>query len=135
MEKMRCKLCGRILTNPESIKRGYGKTCYNVVQFKQDNTLEDDVNFLKFEVKFLKRQLAELKRYGTSVQKANTEAIERIKQETRKEQSPNQVNMVVVIKELKVLLQQNKEDILKKKLSDEELGIKTPEEIEELLNK
>jgi len=132
---MRCKLCGRILTNPESIKRGYGKTCYNVVQFKQDNTLEDDVNFLKFEVKFLKRQLAELKRYGTSVQKANTEAIERIKQETRKEQSPNQVNMVVVIKELKVLLQQNKEDILKKKLSDEELGIKTPEEIEELLNK
>lgn len=33
----KCKKCGRILTNPESIKRGYGATCFRIVQLQQEN--------------------------------------------------------------------------------------------------
>ena len=36
MEEYRCKKCNRILRNEESIKRGYGKTCYNIIQLNQN---------------------------------------------------------------------------------------------------
>ena len=35
MENIKCKLCNRVLTNPESIKLGYGKKCYRVFQLQQ----------------------------------------------------------------------------------------------------
>ncbi|MHA2282510.1 MAG: DUF6011 domain-containing protein [Promethearchaeota archaeon] len=63
----KCKRCGRVLRSEESIKRGYGKSCYRIVQLNQkleqsetpDTTellnrlrrLELDNNFIKHQLK------------------------------------------------------------------------------------
>ena len=57
----KCKRCGRVLKSPESIKRGYGKTCYRIVQFQETTKSEvktevnQEIAFLKLEIRTLKR--------------------------------------------------------------------------------
>lgn len=44
MSEHRCKRCNRILKSEESIKRGYGKTCYNIVQLNNQETKPEQSN-------------------------------------------------------------------------------------------
>jgi len=45
----RCARCGRKLTDPVSIKRGYGPVCWERVQAEKPVKKEDIVNWLKKE--------------------------------------------------------------------------------------
>ena len=36
MEKIKCKRCGRVLTNPKSIELGYGDKCYRIMNLHGD---------------------------------------------------------------------------------------------------
>lgn len=78
MSEVRCIRCNRILRSKESIKLGYGKTCYRITKLQEKdkpNSQSDDILFLKMEVKMLKRQIGEIKRSGIKV----VDRIERIK--------------------------------------------------------
>jgi len=154
-----CQRCGRKLKDLNSRIRGYGKRCWEVIQlerakdkfiknseittlmtlpsldkiYNKINNLENQVNFLKCENKMIKTQIKQLKTNNIK----NTKIIERIKKdENRTERDGNKVNMIVVIKELKVVLEERKGKNLKTdfKFSDEDLGIKTPEEIIQLIS-
>lgn len=46
----RCKICGRMLTNPESIVRGYGSECYNKIHSDTKNSCSFDVNEIEMLV-------------------------------------------------------------------------------------
>lgn len=98
----KCKRCGRILKNPESVKLGYGKTCYRIVQLQE--TIEPEVKpevnqeiaFLKIEIKTLKRMFKQIQIKGT------IEPIERIKRDDhRPERDSNKGNFAGVMKEMK----------------------------------
>jgi len=103
MTIVRCKRCNRVLTNPQSIKDGYGKKCLRMVKLaevvkKEKSDFQEELDFLRMEIKFLKRQFATLKTSGVKAP-----GIERIdRNEKRPEQTPMVVNMVLIIKELKV---------------------------------
>ena len=101
----RCKRCNRILSHPESIQRGYGSTCYRIMQTNKDqekNQFQKEIQFLKCEIKFLKRQLQEIKQKGILLN--NFESIERIKQEDfTPEKNKFKMNFNFVIKELKIM--------------------------------
>ena len=136
-ERIVCKRCGRPLYNEVSKKRGYGAKCYKIIQLQkktpESENFKSDMDFMKMEIKFLKRQLNEIKNRGFS----NVEAIERLKIETEKpEQEPNQINMVVIIKELKIKLNSS-EPLLKKdfQFSDIDIGIKEDSEIMKIIEK
>lgn len=136
-EQILCKRCGRPLYNEKSRALGYGAKCYKIIQLQKNDAVPDDfksdMDFMKMEIKFLKRQLNEIKNRGFS----NVEAIERLKIETEKpEQEPNQINMFVIIKELKIKLD-NSEPLLKKdfQFSDIDIGIKDNSEIMEIIEK
>ena len=112
-EKVRCKRCNRILTSRESIERGYGPTCYRIMQLQEQNSepnpqkYNQDFNFLKCEIKFLKRQLKELKQKGITATEINS--IERIRQdEHRPERDKFKVEFNVVVKELKMIFRGEK---------------------------
>ena len=40
----RCKMCGKLLTNPESIIRGYGNECYEKINIKRCSFNTDDID-------------------------------------------------------------------------------------------
>ena len=128
-EIIRCKRCKAKLTNLESIKMGYGKTCYRIIQLQErvENKQESykiEINFLKCEINMLKRMMKQIQTMGIK----NIEAIERIRNEgERPERDANKGNFFVIVKELKIFLDGD----FKKKLvkagtyTDKELGIKS----------
>lgn len=101
-EIVRCKRCGHTLTSPESIKRGYGKTCARIVKLQEANKPEvkpevnQEIAFLKLEIKTLKRMFKQIQLKGS------IEPIERIKR-SRPEQklNGNEANFGSVMKEMK----------------------------------
>jgi hypothetical protein len=106
----KCKRCGRVLKSPESIERGYGKTCYRIVQFQESTKPEvkteinQEIAFLKLEIKTLKRMFKQIQIKGT------IEPIERIKRDDhRPERDSNKGNFAGVMKEMKSIfkLQEN----------------------------
>ena len=123
MEETKCKSCGRILTNPESIKLGYGKTCYRIFQHQQSVITEPQEivelkqkwNQLSLKNSVLEKKILKLETAMKSIMKHgiqindqltnNTEAIERIKQESSIPKSEQQVNFMFVIKELKISIE------------------------------
>lgn len=112
---VKCKLCGRVLSNPESKKLGYGKKCFRIKQLQENDhkdrqeliELKQKWNQLSLKYSILERKLNKLIENGiqtNNIVKSNMEAIERIKlDDHRPERNNNQVNMVVVIQELKIV--------------------------------
>ena len=105
----KCKRCGKELRSQESIKRGYGKTCYRIVQLQEVKESEvkpkinQEIAFLKMEIKMLKRMMKQIKTNGVKV-----ESIERIKpEESRPERTENKNNMSGVITEMKEIFNEN----------------------------
>ena len=108
---MKCKRCGRSLTSAESIARGYGKKCFRIVQLneqKEAQTIDmgviadllNRVRKLELDNTFMKHQL----KHKVAVAGQRAEAIERIKQDAnRPEQTVVKIEMTVIIKELKVI--------------------------------
>lgn len=107
MSEIRCKLCNRILRSEESIKLGYGKTCYRIMklnQTKQPEDNSDDIMFLKMEVKMLKRQIGEIKRSGIKV----VDKIERLKMTDNPIKNEQKIQFNKCVSELKEIF--NMED-------------------------
>lgn len=103
-----CKRCGKELKNPNSIKLGYGKTCYRIItlqETKKEETNElteviSTIRFLKCEINMMKIQMKSMKQNGIS-----TNSIERIKQdEHRPERDTNIGNMADVMNEFQELI-------------------------------
>ena len=121
MENIRCKRCGRILTNPNSIELGYGRKCYQIMQLNKASLgpnndiilgLVDRVRKLELDNTFMKYQL----KHKTITIGQNVEAIERIKQDHhRPERNVMKVQFNVIVKELKVIFHEdfNYKDFLK----------------------
>lgn len=117
MQKVTCKRCGRTLTSPESIKRGYGPRCFKIAHLQEKNQeqnqeLEEiqeekittEIDFLKCEINMIKRQLKQAQ-YRPIVHEARP--IERIKrEEQRPEKNINMTNFSTVINELKTIFTQ-----------------------------
>lgn len=106
----KCKRCGRALKSIESVKRGYGATCYRIfkLQEKPEPEVKPEVNseiaFLKLEIKTLKRMFRNIQIKGT------IEPIERIKRDDhRPERDSNKGNFAGVMTEMKSIfkLQEN----------------------------
>ena len=99
-EIVKCKRCGRKLTSEESIKRGYGMTCYRIIQLQNQETKPEtnqELAFLKCEIKMLKRMFKQIKTSGVII-----DPIERIKQDNhRPERDANRGDMANVITEMK----------------------------------
>ena len=119
MVEEKCKSCGRILTNPESIKLGYGKTCYRIFQHQQSVITEPQEivelkqkwNRLSLKNSVLEKKILKLETAMKSIMKHgiqindqltnNTEAIERIKKENDVPKTEQEINFMVIIQELK----------------------------------
>ncbi|GAG82325.1 unnamed protein product [marine sediment metagenome] len=139
----KCKRCGRELRSEESIKRGFGKRCYRIVQLNQKSqeTITSDITELLNRIRkleldnnFIKTQLKH-KRFTTT--KHSDEDLDwNIKPEVKEKIDTYKIEFNVIVKELRVYFNSN-QSILKKdfRYSDEELGIKpmnVREEPEEL---
>jgi len=147
----RCKRCGKRIKTKLSVSRMLGPTCYEIVQLErleekniqktQEKTvvpedIQTELGFLRMEIKFLKHQLNELKNTGFS-NAGRIETIERVKQdEHRPERNVMKIQFNVVIKELKIVLENKNLTTFKKgfRFDDFDLGIKSEEEIIELMN-
>ena len=99
---MNCKRCGRVLKSEQSIKLGYGATCYRIFKLQEANKPEvnpdmnQEIAFLKMEIKTLKRMIRNIHVKGIA------EPIERIKHDNqRPERTENEGNMSSVVKEMK----------------------------------
>ncbi len=77
MINLKCKRCNRELKSKESQERGYGKTCYRIVNLSKQEKPIDDITFLKMEINMLKKMLRNLTKNGIK-------AIERIKNDSPK---------------------------------------------------
>lgn len=116
MAENKCKKCGKKLTNPVSIERGYGNTCFRSIQLQKSNETEinsevnQEIAFLKCEIKTLKRMIRNIQVNGIK-----TETIKRIKrEEQRPERNTNKGNMVGLVEEMKIIFTEgfNYRDIL-----------------------
>lgn len=80
---MKCKLCGHKLSNPESIKRGYGKTCYRIIQLNKSKVEEESlIEELQNEILILKEQINSIGKYiriGELTNNNTSELLNRIK--------------------------------------------------------
>jgi len=136
----KCKRCNRELTSLESIKRGYGKLCYRIVQLEQlkqeDKRILEEllvrVKKLELDNNFMKCQLKHKVFAGKSEDSRLNWDVPKEVKEIRNEYK---MEFNVVIKELKIILN-NGESVLEKdfRFDDEDLGIKTQSEIIQLLN-
>jgi hypothetical protein len=121
-----CKRCGRELKAAESIKLGYGPTCYRKKKlFKSSLTLEEELKFLKIEIKMLKRIIRELTVNITNANIIKSNIIKDynfipsqqvpivniIKEESRPKRDTCKGDMREVIQELKVCFQKCNGDV------------------------
>ena len=123
MENIKCKMCGRKLTNTESIKLKYGKKCYRKFQHQQALKKESQEliemkqkwNQLSLKNSVLEKKIVKLENTVRQVLKSgihitdkishNTEEIKRIMEEHAVPKTEQEVNFCVVIKELKISIQ------------------------------
>lgn len=111
MEKeIRCKRCGRILRSKKSIELGYGRDCYKLKQLEESGDselvdLRNKWNHLSLKYSIFEKKLQKLIDNGVSV--LSEEPIERINQDDhRPERNGNQINMIFVVKELKIVFEE-----------------------------
>ena len=98
---IKCKRCNRVLKNPLSIEKGYGDTCFRIIQLQQEKEPKIEVNqelsFIKCEINMLKRMFKNIQTNGIII-----DPIERIKNDNhRPERDLNKGNMANVITEMK----------------------------------
>lgn len=101
-EIVRCKRCNHVLKSTESIKRGYGRVCYRIVQLQEANKPEvkletnQEIAFLKCEIKTLKMMIRNIQVKGA------INPIERIKRNRPEQKTDgNESNYGKVMIEMK----------------------------------
>ena len=117
----KCKRCGKELRSAESIKKGYGKTCYRIVQLNQTNKpepeqaekidMEEIKSFISLEIE------KALKNFNFSkLNNDNTEDIVIVSIKPAKKMpkfNPLEANKHLVVKELKEQLAKGIRNMLK----------------------
>ena len=84
-EPARCKRCNSILTSEESIKRGYGKTCYKIITLQGKNTLRLKLRKLFNTIRHNKQKEPQIQ----VIQKTNTPEFEDLLDRIRKVELDN----------------------------------------------
>lgn len=129
IEIVRCKRCNHILHNPESIKRGYGKTCYRIIQLQEKQPEKFDMKEVKTLITSeIQRVLKEFN-FNRPMIYNNTENIEIIPTKIKKMPKFNiiEVNKRLIIKELKEQLQKGISNVLQQVGSfDEQINFYEP---------
>ena len=93
--KCKCLRCGRVLKSEVSISRGYGNTCFRIVNYQKPTV--DITN----EITFLKQEINKLKTLIRNIKITRSDTIERIKI-TKKDIPPvNEFKFGQVIHEMK----------------------------------
>lgn len=123
MEIVRCKRCNHVLRSTESIKRGYGRTCYRIFKLQEANKPEQPNNSileellnrvkkLELDNNFMKHQL---KHKTFSSKSKDSELDWDIPKEVKEVKKVYEVKFNVIIKELKIIFTDdfNYHDILK----------------------
>jgi len=117
---IKCKRCGRKISNKESIERGYGAKCYRIIQLgkRQENPNEsvieellNRIRKLELDNNFIKHQL----KHKTIVSKHPDEDLDwDIKPEIKQKRDEYKIEFNVIIKELRVIFTEdfNYHDIL-----------------------
>lgn len=111
---VRCKRCNHILHNSESIKRGYGKTCYRIIQLQGKQPEKFDMKEIKTLITSeIQRVLKEFN-FNRPIIHNNTEDIGIIPIIITKipKFNPIEANKRLVIKELKEQLQKGINNVL-----------------------
>lgn len=114
MEIIRCKRCNRVLKNEESIKFGYGKKCYRIMQLQEAQItspnngmileLVDRVRKLELDNNFMKHQL----RHKVFVSGSKDAMLDwDIPKEVKEVRDIMKVEFTVIVKELKVIFTEN----------------------------
>lgn len=113
-EIIRCKRCNRVLTNKESIERGYGKFCYKIISLQEQKislgndplshiVLEELLNRvrkLELDNNFMKHQL----KHKVFVNSSNNSDSEwDIPKEVKEVRNQFKIEFTVIVKELKVI--------------------------------
>ena len=119
MEIVRCKRCGRKLTNPESIERKYGMKCYRIIQLQKSEVQEEPENFNMNEIKlFITSEIQEaLKDFNFNKPVNNKDAEDKgiVPVKTAKKMPKFnilEVSKRLVVKELKEQIQKGINNIL-----------------------
>ena len=77
--EQRCKRCNGVLRSEESIKRGYGRKCMQIVElYTKEKKKISELDFINIEIKTIKRELKIIKVSGVI---STEDPIERIKKE------------------------------------------------------
>jgi len=105
---IKCKRCGRKISNKESIERGYGAKCYRIIQLgkRQENPNESNIEELLNRIRkleldnnFIKRQLKH-----RSISRHPDEDLDwDIKPEIKQIKNEYKIEFNVIVKELKVI--------------------------------
>lgn len=129
VEIVRCKRCNHILHNLESIKRGYGKTCYRIIQLQEIQPEKFDIKEIKTLITSeIQRTLKEFN-FNRLITHNNAEDIEIVPIRITKipKFNPIEVNKRLVIKELKEQLQKGINNVLQEIGSfDEQINFLEP---------
>lgn len=104
-ESVKCKRCGAKLTNPESIKLGYGRVCYNLIHLESKLSVLDEllnrVRLLELDNNFMKTQLKHKK--FTNEHSADRELDWELKPKVKQRRDETKIVFNVIIKELKLI--------------------------------
>ena len=93
MEIVRCKRCNRVLTNKESIDRGYGLRCYTLMLAERIRKNELDIAFIKHQLK-----------HKTIVNNSKDSMLDwDIPQEVKEVRNEYKIVFNIIVKELKVI--------------------------------
>lgn len=129
VEIVRCKRCNHILHNLESIKRGYGKTCYRIIQLQETQPERFDMKEIKTLITSeIQRTLKEFN-FNRPIIHNNIEDIGIVPIRITKmpKFNPIEVNKRLVIKELKEQLQKGINNVLQEVGSfDEQIDFLEP---------
>lgn len=119
----KCKRCGRILRNKESIERGYGSKCYRIIQLNQDQPTNspnnDIINELLNRVRKLELDrtyiLCQLKHKTFVSTSKDSELNWDLPKEVKEVRNQYKIEFNLVIKDLKVIFTEdfNYHDVLK----------------------
>ena len=111
----KCKRCGRVLRSEESIKRGFGKNCYRIIQLNQKSEetetpditeLLNRIRKLELDNNFIKHQLKH-KTFTTTKHPDGALDWNSIKPEIREKRDYFKIEFNVIIKELKVIFNED----------------------------
>jgi len=106
---IKCKRCGRKLSSPKSIERGYGAKCYKIIQLNNQESKPDDsileellnrVRKLELDNNFMKHQL----KHKTFVSGSKDSELDwDIPKEVKEIRDKSKIQFNVIVKELKVV--------------------------------